>query len=112
MPQLIQLEQIPNQAFNITLGENNYDLRVYSIDGAMAYDVAINGVTLVQGFRFAVSVLMLPYPYQEINGNLILSVLPDELPDYTRFGDSQFLYYLTAEETAEYRIAFDAGVDL
>lgn len=118
----IQLEKIPSQAFNITLGDHNYDLRIYSIDGHMAYDLDIDKQReddpvnnpdknwLINGFKLVNEVMLLPYKYQEINGNLLLVVPDNELPDYTRFESSQFLYYLTAEEAAQYRGAFDAGL--
>ena len=103
MAQEIQLEQIPSQQFVITLGENNYDIRIYSIVGHMAYDLSINGALIIQGFKFVNEVLMLPYPHQEINGNLLLILPDDELPDYKLFGSSQFLTYLDATETLLYR---------
>lgn len=108
--ELINLDPIPSQRFNITLGDNNYDIKIYSIDGAMAYDLDINsqrldnnGVWLVSGFVMVNDVLLLPYVHQELNGNLLLALSEDDTPDYTRFGTAQFLYYLDAAETEAYR---------
>lgn len=110
--QSISLRAIPSQRFTIPLGGNNYDIKIYSIDGAMAYDLDINsqrldndGVWLISGFKMVNDMPLLAYRYQEVNGNILLSLPEDEIPDYTRFGLSQFLFYLTADETAEYRLA-------
>lgn len=113
MAESIDLQQIPAQQFAITLGGNNYDLRIYMMDYSMAYDLDINdsrntredGSWLVSGFKFVHGVPMLPYRHQEINGNLILTVPDEDEADYTMFGITQFLAYLTQEETDNYRLA-------
>lgn len=107
MPSLIKLDAIPKQSFNITLGNYSYDLKLFSNDGSMAYDLYIDGVNVIQGFKFVNEVLMLPYEHQELNGNLLLVVPEDELPDYESFGSTQFLIYLDADETEVYRDSFD-----
>lgn len=105
--ELVQINAVPSQKFNITLGGNKYDIKIYSIDGAMAYDMDINAVKIIRGFEMVNDVPLLPYPHQEINGNLLLQISENETPDYTRFGLSQFLYYLTADEIAAYRTVTD-----
>ena len=103
MASLITLEATPNQEFVVTLGGYNYRIRIFSIDSAMAYDLSIDDEIIIQGFKFVNEVLMLPYEYQELNGNLLLIVPDDELPDYQNFGSTQFLAYLSADETVTYR---------
>ena len=87
------------------LGGNDYALSIYSIDGHMAYDLSIDSQNIVSGFKLANDIPLLPYRYQEVNGNLLLSLPDDELPDYKRFGSSQYLYYLSESEITEYRLA-------
>lgn len=101
----ISLSSIPSQGFSISLGGNNYILKIYSIDGHIAYDLAVNSNVIVSGFKMVNDILLMPYDYQEVNGNILLSLPENEIPDYTKFGASQFLYYLNAEETAAYRLA-------
>lgn len=105
--QSISLDAIPSQSLIVPLGGNNYSIKIYSIDGHTSYDLSINSELIIEGFKLVNDVLLLPYPYQEVNGNLLLSLTDDEIPDYKRFGFSQFLYYLDAEETAVYRLAAD-----
>lgn len=103
--ELITIEAIPSQEFTVPLGGNNYDIKIYSIDGHMSYDLSINAEQIIQGFKLVNDVLLLPYVHQEVNGNLLLLLPEDEIPDYESFGLSQFLYYLTQDETEAYRLA-------
>lgn len=103
MADLIEINAIPAQSFTISLGGYSYSIRLFSIDGNMSYDLSIDDVSIIQGFKFVNEVLMLPYKYQEVNGNLLLSVPDDETPDYTKFGSTQFLVYLDADEAETFR---------
>lgn len=103
--ELIEFRAIPSQQFSIPLGGNNYDIKLFSIENSMAYDLAINSVPVISGFKMVTDVLLLPYVYQEVSGNILLALPEDEDPDYTKFGLSQILYYLDEEEAAEYRLA-------
>jgi hypothetical protein len=103
--ELITLNPIPSQAFTVSLGGNNYAIKIYSIDGHTAYDLSVNDKVIVTGFKMVNDIPLMPYDYQEVNGNILLSLPEAEIPDYSRFGISQFLYYLNAEETAAYRLA-------
>ena len=101
--QLVTIDPVPSQKFIVPLGGNDYSLSIYSIDGHMAYDLSIDNELIVSGFKLVNDIPLLPYRYQELNGNLLLSLPDDELPDYSKFGLSQFLYYLDAAESASYR---------
>lgn len=103
----IKIDAIPNQRFTVPLGGNNYDIKIYSIDGHMSYDLYVDGSVVVLGFKMVNDMPLLPYKYQEINGNIILQLPEDEIPDYTKFNSSQFLFYLNEEETEAYRLAMN-----
>ena len=113
MAELIQLEQTPSVKFAIPLGGNNYDIRIYMLDYSMAYDIDINNGRanregnrwLIEGFKFNHEIPMLVYPHQEVNGNLLLVIPDDEEADYTKFGSTQFLVYLSQGEIDQYREA-------
>ena len=99
----VKLEAIPNQKFTVPLEGNDYSIRIFYTGECMAYNLDINKVNVIKGFQFINGELMLPYEYQEVNGNLLLIVPDDELPDYESFGNTQFLAFLTQEETDLYR---------
>ena len=94
---------VPNQQFTSTLDGNRYEIRIVSADSVMAYDVYINEQVVVEGFRFVNQQLMLPYVYQEVSGNLLLDIPDDETANYENFEVTQFLYFLDADEAAQYR---------
>ncbi len=107
MSEVITLTAIPSQEFNVTLGDYTYDIRIFSTGDSMAYDLSIDDEVIVQGFKFVNGVLMLPYKYMELDGNLLLIVPDDEVPDYNNFESTQFLVYLDADEAETYRDNFD-----
>lgn len=104
--ELITLKSLPNLRFPITLGGNNYDVHIFSTVKSMTYDIDINGVNVIKGFEMVNDAPLLVYPHQEVNGNIVLSLPDDEVPDYKAFGLSQFLYFLDADETIAYREAY------
>ena len=103
--QAISIDAIPSQKFTITLGGNNYEIKIYSIDEHMSYDLSIDNNIIVSGFKMVNDIPLLAYPHQEINGNILLVLPETEIPDYKRFGLSQFLYFLDEAETIAYRLA-------
>ena len=103
--ELITIDALPSQSFTVTLGGNNYEIKIYSIDGHMSYDLSANSVQIITGFKMVNDIPLLVYPHQELNGNILLQVSEDQIPDYKKFGLSQFLYYLTEDETTAYRLA-------
>tara|TARA_R110002126_G_scaffold121631_2_gene263194 strand:- start:186 stop:509 length:324 start_codon:yes stop_codon:yes gene_type:complete len=105
--ELITIDAIPSQSFTVTLGGNNYELKIYSIDGHMSYDLSINSAQVIAGYKMVNDIPLLAYPHQELSGNILLQIAEDEIPDYKKFGLSQFLYYLTEEEKTAYRLAAD-----
>lgn len=106
--QIISIAAIPQQAFSFKNGGNDYELAIRDIseqkqEPAMTYDLKINGTTIADGFLIQSGEMLIPYKYQEVNGNLIIFTQPDEQADFRKFGDSQNLYFLTQEEADFYR---------
>ena len=107
MPLNISLESVPNQEFVITLADNDYKIRIFSISGGMSYDLTLNDKVVIQGFAMVNGVMFLPYKYQELSGNLLLVVHDDELPDYRNFGSTQNLIFMDELEADLYRNRLD-----
>lgn len=100
----INIQAIPAQEFTVNIGNYRYDIRIFLIEtGFMAYDFSIDQAPVIQGQLIVPGQLMLPYAYQEKDGNFFLFVPNEEDPSYLEFGKSQLLYYLDASETAEVR---------
>jgi hypothetical protein len=101
---------IPVQSIQISIGDHDYEIRLISCDSFMAYDLSIDGVKIVDGLRFITGQMMIPYAHQEVDGNFILDTGSRDAPvDYTKFGDSQFLRYFDAQESAAWREAWKRG---
>lgn len=100
----IELKQLPNQELSITLDGNIYDITIRSTTNSTTATIARNGSTLISNTRILPLYPILPYQYLE-EGNFCLITDSDALPDYTLFGISQSLVYLTSAELVELRNA-------
>lgn len=98
----VGLAAVPNQALSVQLDDRAYTVGIHAANGAYAATVTRDGEAVVTGQRITPGTPLLPYRYQE-SGNFLLTVENDALPDYTQFGVTQFLVYLTADELAAYR---------
>jgi len=98
----LTLQPIPNQSFTARLGDSNYQIRIHSCQGIMVMDVTRDNIEIIKGARMVAGYPVIPYEYLE-DGNFFMLTADDELPNYTQFGDDQFLFYVTAEEIGELR---------
>ena len=96
---VVPLAAVPNQTFTLTLDGVRWAIAVKAIRGAMCVDVERDGVPLLKGTRVLAGEAVIPYGYLA-TGNFLFLTNSDELPDYSAFGASQFLIYLTAAEIA------------
>lgn len=97
MAQIIPLQTVPNQEFTIFLDGNNWNIRIVATNGCMSIDIAINGETILEGFRVVAGTPVIPF-VALMNGNLVFLTQNDDLPDWTQFNISQFLYYYSIAE--------------
>lgn len=93
----IDLQPIPNQSFSVILDGSVYDITIKETNGTMSYDMTRDNVPVLNGQRIVTGSVLIPYRYLQ-KGNFVLTTLNEELPDYTKFGSSQFLVYITADE--------------
>lgn len=98
----IPLSAIPNQSLSIRLDNFQYNLRIYFLGTVMAMDITRDGNVILTGQRLVPSYLVIPYEYLEA-GNFAFVTDDDDYPDYTKFGITQFLYYLSESELAALR---------
>ena len=102
---LINLQNIPNQSFSITLNNVDYRIAVRTIQDLTFISVWKNGEVLFYNQICVPNGFVDPYKYISENGKIFFKCLDDEYPNYKSFGVTQWLYYLTAEEVAEYEKA-------
>lgn len=98
----IALVALPNQSFSLRLDSNLYNLTIKETNGCMCATIVRNNVTLLSNVRLVAQFPIIPYIYLEA-GNFIISTLDDDLPDWTKFGISQTLLYVSEAELGELR---------
>lgn len=96
---IVPLAAIPNQSFTATIDEVRWSLAFKDIRGVTAVDTSRDGVELLRGSRALAGETLIPYQYMQ-TGNFIFVVTGDTMPEYSQFGVSQLLVYLSAAELA------------
>lgn len=100
---IIPLQAIPNQSlsFQDTTTQTNYFISIKTCGlltaQIMAFDISINDVVVVSGCRAVAGYPILASKYQQ-NGNFVVLTANDDLPDYTKFGVTQYLIYANQDE--------------
>lgn len=96
---LIPLQATANQQLSFTQDGNRWVVTIKQAVTSMIADVSINEAVIISGVRIMGDDFVLPYPYIGIEqGNLMLTVEQDALPDWQQFTATQRLYYWTPDE--------------
>lgn len=98
--QVIPLQAIPNQRFNIVLGDQNCTLHIYQRGEYMYLDLFVDKKVIRQGVICLVNVNLLNYPAPGFSGYLFLADSSDAggTPVYNQLGSRYTLFYMTEEE--------------
>lgn len=98
--QLIQLQKLPNQVFNVTLNDELYRIAIRTIQDLTFISVWKNDEPLFYNQICTPNAFVNPYNYVSSNGKLYFQCLDNEYPNYKQFGNTQQLYFLTPEEVS------------
>lgn len=102
--QQIPITAVANQKLTIQLEQVRYDITVKSIPFISTCTIVRDGVTVVDNIRCLANQPLLPFQSQENqSGNFIWITQNEDYPEYTQFGITQFLLYITATEMAAFR---------
>lgn len=98
--QVIPLQTIPNQRFNIALGDQNCTLHLYQRGDYMYLDLSVDNVVIRQGMICLVNVSLLNYPVNGFSGVLFFADNNGAggTPVYDQLGGRYTLFYMTEEE--------------
>jgi hypothetical protein len=99
---IVPIQAIANQAFSIVLDDNRWDFVIKSTNGTISVSLAKNGVDVISALRAVANMKIIPAEYEEA-GNFAFVIPTQEVPDYTKFGISQTLIYLTQAELTAVR---------
>lgn len=96
---IIPLKNIPNQEFSTVQDDNQWNISVRLVAGAIAVSLSCNGVEIVTNARAVAGMRILQSIHQQ-NGNFAIATNNQEIPDYTKFQITQFLIYISPAELA------------
>ncbi len=99
--QLIELENIPNQIFNVVLNGVDYRIKIRTIQDLTFMSVWQGNTVLFLNQLCTPNEFVNPYKYVSANGKLFFDCIDDEYPNYRLFGNTQKLYFLDKEEVDE-----------
>lgn len=97
---VVPIGALPNQELSINVDNRRWTLRIKIGREAMCADVYLDDQPIVLGQRIAVGTPVIPYEYLGTQGNFILIVDGEELPDWQQFGITQQLLYVSPGELA------------
>ena len=95
---LINIQAIPSQSFSINIAGYLWDFRIKETNGVMCVDLKQDDEQILLGQKLVSSQPVSPYGYINNGGSFFLLTLDQDLPHYTKFGVSQFLYFLSSDE--------------
>jgi hypothetical protein len=98
----LPIQPLPNQQFQAVLDGNAWDFALRSTNGVMSATLVLNGATVVENARCVAGSFVIPSQYEEA-GNFLFLTANNALPDYTLFGNTQSLIYVSAAELAVFR---------
>jgi hypothetical protein len=102
---IIPIQAIPNQSLTIQLEDLNFFIRLRSCNtnpqvlgtAIVSISIAINETVIIDNQRMVPGWPLIGYQYLE-NGNFYILTENDDYPDYTQFGNTQYLIYASATE--------------
>jgi hypothetical protein len=90
----LELLKEPNQSFRY----NEYEISIRSTNRATYISISRDDEVLISNQLLQPNELILKYDYLITDGNFIMQALENSLIDYTKFGNTQFLYFATNED--------------
>lgn len=101
--QAIPIQAIPNQAFSILLDTNQWDFEIKTTNGMVSVSLTLNGVVLIENLRAVTNGRIIPSKYEEA-GNFAIIAQNQNVPDYTQFGTTQTLVYISPTDLTAARV--------
>jgi len=92
----INLKAVPNQTTSMNVDGLAFGITINSAEFMVA-DISIDDVIVSRSVRCLPARPLIPYPYLE-NGNFYFITKDGEVPNWHKFGISQFLVYATPSE--------------
>ncbi len=102
--QSVPIQAVPQQTLSyIDPSGNQWNISITLVGSQMAFTLTLNNTVLVENITAVAGYRIIPYNYLE-NGNFVLITQNKQIPDYTQFGITQQLIFLTQAEIDAYRV--------
>lgn len=93
---------VPNQSFNVTIGNDDYNIRLRSFRNSTFASITRNGLTVINSILCLPNSLLIPFMYLTSGGNFYWECIDGEYPIYTNFTQTQRLLWFSDSEIDEY----------
>lgn len=93
----IPVDSLPSQELAVELDGSRYVLRLFSAAGLMFMDITRDEQVVILAAKCLPNQRIIPFRYLE-SGNFFFETPNDEYPDYTKFGDTHLLFFVTQGE--------------
>lgn len=94
---VLPINAIPNQQLSVLLDGNQWDINLKLTNGGISCSLSRNNEVIVQNARVVAGMRILQAKYQEA-GNFAMICNDQAVPDYTQFGVTQFMVYISQAE--------------
>lgn len=95
--QVVPTQALPIQKFSVLLDNNEWDITLRLTIETISATLSLNGTIVLENTRVVAGYKIIPYKYEE-NGNFVLLTQNYEIPNYTKFGVTQALVYISPDE--------------
>lgn len=89
----IELKKLANQSLVYEGSEARFEIKLNCVGSAMCASIKKNDIQILDGVLVAADVPLIPYPYLANEGNFVILTDGEEVPHWSKFGDTQELYY-------------------
>lgn len=104
---LIPLASIPAQTLSTQINNVLYNFTIRFMGGIMVVTIIRDNIEIITNIRATPFYPLIPYHYIENGeGNFIFYTPDDSYPNYTQFGITQYLLYVTDLELGEVVASF------
>ena len=89
----IELKKIPNQSLVFENSTARFEIKLNCVGNAMVASIKKNDVEILSSVILVAGVPIIPYPHLAADGNFIIYTVNNEIPHWSKFEQTQELYY-------------------
>jgi hypothetical protein len=87
----VPIQSVPNQELTFQNGDNIYVINIITTKDSTVVSISLNNIPVISGLITIPYGKLMPYSY---GSNFIFTTQNNDLVDYTKFNDTQELFFL------------------